>query len=228
MLAGGFKILCVIGVAGLAGAVLLLAGCGRATEPGAGTPATNVIAFPSTRVSASDGGYPDELPESVLPDAERAAVRAVAMTGDVVRAGLTSRGDVIRTFTTAEYANQLLEMTNAQLRSLTGDLVKRGIALDQLQVIETPIAVDATPGEGYVMATVWSVTVVVAPGMGTARQVWRTVQLELVPDGDRWLVNDWMVDAGPTPVPDPEATFDPAGHFEMWLQADRAARLGGS
>ena len=220
-----FKIMCVVAVAALATAVLL-AGCGRATGPSS---PSNATPLPSPRVPVPEGyEYPDELPVSVLPDAERAAVRAVAMTGEVVRAGLTSRGDVIRTFATPEFAAELLETTNAQLRSLTADLVKRGISLDELQLVETPITVDATVGEGFVIAWVWSVTVVVAPGMGTARQTWRTIQIELVPDRDRWLVNDWSVDPGPTPVPDPEASFDDASQFEMRMNADHAPRLGGS
>ena len=225
MWAAEFKVMCVVGVVALAAAVFL-AGCGRTVGP---SPVNNVTPLPSPRVPVSAGYvYPDELPVSVLPDAERAAVRAVAMTGEVVRAGLTSRGDVIRTFATPEYAAELLETTNTQLRTLTADLVKRGISLDQLQVVETPITVDATVGEGFVVAWVWSVTVVVAPGMGTARQIWRTIQIELVPEGDRWLVNDWSVDPGPTPVPDPEASFDDARRFEIRMQADHAPRLGAS
>lgn len=218
-----FKIMCVVAVAAFAAAVLL-AGCGRTTSS---STVSTVTPLPSPRVPVPEGyEYPDELPVSVLPDAERAAVRAVAMTGEVVKAGLTSRGDVIRTFATPEYAAELLETTNTQLRTLTADLVKRGISLDQLQVVETPITVDATVGEGFVVAWVWSVTVVVAPGMGTARQIWRTIQIELVPDRDRWLVNDWLVDPGPTPVPDPEASFDDARLVEIRMNADHASRLG--
>lgn len=225
MWAAEFKVMCVVGVVALAAAVFL-AGCGRAAGP---SPVNNVTPLPSPWVPVPAGYvYPDELPVSVSPDAERAAVRAVAMTGEVVRAGLTSRGDVIRTFATPEYAAELLETTNTQLRTLTADLVKRGISLDQLQVVETPVTVDATVGEGFVVAWVWSVTVVVAPGMGTARQIWRTIQIELVPDRDRWLVNDWSVDPGPTPVPDPEASFDDARRFEIRMQADHAPRLGAS
>lgn len=224
--ASEFKIMCIVAVAAIAAAALL-AGCVRSGSNN--TPVATVTTLPSPRsVPSWDEDYPDELPVSVLPDAEDAAARAVAMTGEVLRAGLTTRGDLISTFATPEFAPELLAQTNTQLRRMTADFVKRGISAEDLQVVETPITVDATPGEGYVVAWVWSVTVMTAPGMGTARQIWRTVQLELVREHDQWLVNDWLVTAGPTPVPDPSATFDPAKAFENRMKADRPLRLGAS
>lgn len=224
--ASEFKVMCIVAVAAIAAAALL-AGCVRS---GSNTTSfASVTSLPSPHsVPAFDDEYPDELPVSVLPDAEDAAARAVAMTGEVVRAGLTTRGDLIRTFATPEFAPKLLSQTNTQLRRMTADFVKRGISAEDVQVIETPITVDATVGEGFVIAWVWSVTVMVAPGMGTARQIWRTVQVELVREHDQWLVNDWLVTAGPTPVPDPSATFDPATAFETLMKAERPLRLGAS
>ena len=76
---------------------------------------------------------------------------------------------------------------------------------------------------------VWSVLVVAAPGVGPGRQVWRTVTLDMVEAGGRWLVDGWASTPGPTPAPPAEGAFDDAAAFVEplgWPPASAPATAG--
>ena len=76
---------------------------------------------------------------------------------------------------------------------------------------------------------VWSVLVVAAPGAGRARQVWRTVTLDLVDASTGvWLVDGWASTPGPTPAPPPEAPIVDAAAIVAPLAGRRHGRRGGA
>ena len=72
---------------------------------------------------------------------------------------------------------------------------------------------------------VWSVLVVAAPGVGPGRQVWRTVTLDMVEAGGRWLVDGWTSTPGPSPAPPAEGAYDDAAAFVEPLSWPPASRL---
>ena len=142
--------------------------------------------------------------------ARRAAVAAVAMTPAVFAAGFISRRDLIAGMATPRYAPQLADATSRQVNDLLVELGRRTPDVSGLSVVEEPVtaSVQVTGPRGT--ARVWSVLVIVVPGAGPGRQLWRTttVELELV-DG-RWLVDGWSSTPGPSPAPAAEGSFEDA------------------
>jgi hypothetical protein len=172
---------------------------------GAGGPA------PADAVAAHDGGSPAGGPAKPdLGAARAAAVRAVSLTGRVVRAGLISRRDLILSVSTAGFGPRLADETSQAVDAMLLELGERDVDTAMLAVVEQPVTATAETNGGGVRVRVWSVLVVAAPGAGPARQVWRTVTLEMVDVDARWLVNGWSSTPGPTPAPAPETRFDDA------------------
>lgn len=195
----------------LVAVAVLSAGCSSPAEPSTGG---ETSAVPS-------------LPTSVAFESARsAAVSAVAMTGEVTAAGFASRPDLIRSFTTADFAPVLLDRTNQQLRDLAREFVGQGIGLSSLKAVETPLTASVVATDTGARATVWSVLVVVVADAGPARQMWRTVTLDLVPVDGTWRVDAWESVAGPTPLPLTEASFDDVQAFDGPLSW-AAASTGG-
>jgi hypothetical protein len=141
------------------------------------------------------------------------AVRAVALTGDVVRAGPISRRELIASFTTARYGSTLARLTSDAVNAMLLELGNRDADPASLAVVEQPITASAAATASGIRVRVWSVLVVAVQGAGPGRQVWRTTSLDMVDAGDRWLVDGWSSTIGPSPAPPPEGVFDDADAF---------------
>lgn len=142
--------------------------------------------------------------------ARAAAMRAVSLTGQVVRAGLISRRDLILSLSTPGFGPTLANETSQAVDRMLLELGERDVDTGKLAVVEQPVTATSETNGGGVRVRVWSVLVVAAPGAGPGRQVWRTVTLDMVNIGARWLVDGWYSTPGPTPAPAPEAGFDDA------------------
>jgi hypothetical protein len=204
-------------VPALVALVVLAVGCSRQAE----TPATT-LAVPASQAQAA----------GVLETARVVALRAVAMTGQVATAGFTARADLIASFATADFAPVLLDRTNEQMRDLAQEFVGQGIGLSSLRAVETPLTATAVDTDSGARVTVWSVLVIAVTDEGPARQLWRTVTLDLVESESEsegegtWRVSAWDSLPGPTPLPPTDAMFDDGPAFDGPLSW-QAATLGG-
>ena len=156
---------------------------------------------------------PPAEPSDDIEQARSAAVAAVALTDDVARAGFISRRELIESFTTPSYGPTLADETSAAITAMLLDLGERDVNPADLHVVEQPISARTEVTADGVRVEVWSVLVVAVPGTGPGRQVWRTVTLDMVQSGGRWLVDRWSSVPGPTPSPSAEAAFDDAKAF---------------
>ena len=138
---------------------------------------------------------------------------AVALADDVARAGFISRRELIESFTTTSYGPTLANETSEAVTAMLLDLGERDVDPADLHVVEQPISASAERTADGVRVNVWSVLVVAVPGTGPGRQAWRTVTLDMVQVGTRWLVDHWSSAPGPTPSPAAEAAFDDAKAF---------------
>jgi hypothetical protein len=198
-------------VPALVALVVLAFGCSRQAD----TPATT-LAAPATQTQPAD----------VLEIARAVALRAVAMTGQVATAGFTSRADLIASFATADFAPALLDRTNEQMRDLAQEFVGKGVGLSSLRAVETPLTATAVGTDAGARVTVWSVLVIAVADEGPARQLWRTVTLDLVESDGTWRVAGWDSAPGPTPLPSTDATFDAGPAFDGPLSWHAAAGGG--
>lgn len=184
---------------------------------------------PSARVGSPAGmpraSQPTPSPDVDVEGARRAAADAVALTDEVVTAGLISRRDLIAGFTTAEFGGRLADETSAQVNALLVELGERDADPARLAVLEQPITATGAATSSGVRVEVWSVLVVAVPGVGPARQVWHTVTLDMVLVDGRWLVDSWSSVPGPSPALPVEVTLDPAEAVAERI--DSAARGGG-
>lgn len=141
--------------------------------------------------------------------ARAAAISAVALTGDIVRAGFITRADMIAALATPAFAPELAQDTTAQVEDLVAEIGSDEVVPSELTWLESPLTATVTtpaaadnPDRAEV--EVWSVLVVAAPD-GIARQGWRTVTLNLSwVDGD-WRIDGWSSRPGPTPALPPLA-----------------------
>ena len=158
-----------------------------------------------------------------MEGARTAAVAAVAATGDVVRAGMFSRLDMIERIATPSYAPVLASATTTQVNEFVVALGASGVDPTDLRVIEAPITATAIAvGDGQVSVEVWSVLVLSIPDTSVARQAWRTVRLDMVEVDGRWLIDGWTSSAGPAPALPPEgqvASRDEVDSRLTWLPA---------
>lgn len=152
-----------------------------------------------------------ESDDDIGDDPQAAAVRAVALTGDVVTAGFISRRVMIDSFTTSRFGTELADATSSQVTALLLELGARDADSALLRVIEQPLSARTiSQGPDRAVVDVWSMLVVAVPGAGPGRQVWRTVRVELVADELGWLVDGWTSTLGPTPALAPQATISEA------------------
>ncbi|MCU1395326.1 MAG: hypothetical protein JWM34_3754 [Ilumatobacteraceae bacterium] len=159
---------------------------------------------------------------SVLAAARQAAIDAVATTPTVMKAGFISRRDLIASFATPTYAPKLADETSAQMDELLVQVGQDDVDAGSMQLAERPITAAATTTRDGVQVQVWSVLIIAVRGAGPARQVWRTVTLQMRLDGGRWLVDDWKSTLGPTPSPAADVTFEDASTFTGPLGWDAA------
>ena len=81
---------------------------------------------------------------------------------------------------------------------------------DALVIHEQPITVASTGSAGAVRVQTWSVMIVTVPDLGPARQLWRTITLDMVEVDGVWLLDGWESEIGPTPAPPAEGLVDAA------------------
>lgn len=146
-----------------------------------------------------------------------AAIRAVALTDDVFSAGFISRRELIETFTTESFGPVLADETSQQVTNLIFELGDRDVTPSGLSIVEQPLTSNVVSISGTeATVEVWSVLVIVAPGAGPARQVWRTVTVDLEQVAGDWLVDAWASRSGPTPALAAEASVsDSADTIEV-------------
>ena len=139
------------------------------------------------------------------------AMDAVGLTDDVLRAGFISRRDLIGSFATESFGPKLADETSAQVSRLMAELGDRDVNPADLAVVEQPISATVIAETADAASVdVWSVMVVAAPGAGPARQVWRTVSVDLRRVDAEWLVDGWESTLGPTPALSPEVAMSDA------------------
>lgn len=215
-----FVAVAVVAVVGVAGALVALSNrtsAGSHPSPSLQAPAA---ASPVAVTDDSAIGDSSAAPVVDLDGARRAAIAAVASTGEVMAAGMFSRRDVIARFATPPYAPQLTAETTGQVTGFLVALGANGVDSSQLSVMEAPIASRARADGLRAVVEVWSVLVVTVPGTSVAREAWRTVTLDMANVDGRWLVDRWASSPGPAPAPAPNA--------DVADRADVVTRLGWS
>lgn len=205
-----------VGVAALAALALLGLVVSRVTGASGREPAAEAAGSPTSARSVPSVSIDVE-------GARAAAIAAVASTGQVVRAGMFSRLDMIERMATPSYAPVLASATTTQVNEFVVTLGASGVDPTDLQVIEAPITATATAvSDRQVAVEVWSVLVVSMPDTSVARQAWRTVSLDMVEVDGRWLIDGWTSSAGPAPALPPEgqvASRDEVDSRLTWLPA---------
>jgi zona occludens toxin (predicted ATPase) len=195
--------------------VLLVAGLVGVVLVRGGSSASNVAAGDSVVDAGATAGPTASSP---VPPPEDAAAAAVAMTGDVVTAGLISRRELIESFTTPGFGAELADLTSEQVTSMRLSLTEAGRSAIGLSVSEFPLRTNLVARtDDAATVAVWSVVVIAANDAQVARQVWRTVTVDLVLVDGRWLVDGWTSVDGPTPAAAPEGQIasgtEVAGHL---------------
>lgn len=141
--------------------------------------------------------------------ARAAAISAVAVTGEIARAGFITRSDMLSELASDRYAPTLAAESGRQLTAMLAEVEARGVARQSVLFRELPLTarvvnVDTTTAQ----VEVWSVLIAAAPGGGAPRQAWRTVAVELVWERDDWRIDGWTASAGPTPALASSAAVD--------------------
>lgn len=140
--------------------------------------------------------------------ARAAAMSAVRLSGDIARAGFITRGDMIRAFASDGFGEELIERTDTQLGELSEALGDAFIVSPKLTWHETPLTAEVVRGDDKrALVKVWSVVVLATPEVGVPRQLWRTVEAELVWEDHDWKVDEWDSWPGPTPALTPAAAI---------------------
>jgi len=220
----GIVVFCALAVAVLGGVVVSKA----TSEPADAQASTASVAQIDGNQSVA--GEADVAPP-VPSDEDRvrdAAVRAVALTDDVFSAGFISRRELIESFTTDSFGPRLADETSQQATKLIFELGDRDIMPSALSIVEQPLTSNVVSISGAeATVAVWSVLVIVAPGAGPARQVWRTVTVDLKLVDGEWLVDAWNSISGPTPALAAESSVsDSSDTIEVveWVHVDEAGR----
>lgn len=153
----------------------------------------------STQPSSWDHGIPVGYPND-HDGARSAALAYMALTAMVATSGPLTRADMIDALAAPSYADELTAATTRQVDELIAPLNGPAVLVQDLVWVETPLSAEITPTPTGVRAAVWSVVVVANPTSSVARQLWRTVYLDLEWDLDRWRVQHWSATPGPTPA----------------------------
>lgn len=201
----------------LVGAIVARVGSGD-TEPD-GNPSA-IVTEPSANSPSATGPGTAGAPSTLIDEAQRAAIKVVGRTGEVVAAGFISRRELIETFTTRSFGPTFADATGRAIDAMLIELGSREVDLADLIVREQPIASTAATTADGVQVRVWSVLIIAAPGTGPGRQVWRTVTLDMVNHGGVWLVDGWASSPGPTPSPPAEGIVDSAETVAVALSWD--------
>lgn len=222
----------LVGVVVFAGVRLVRGdgGSGSSTTVEGGSAARIVVAAESAvdrSVEADErtgsGIGPIVAPPSDLADAENAALDIVRSLGEVAQAGFISRRELVESFTTDTFGPDFASETGQQVDTLLMELGARGVDDAGLVIHEQPITANSTDTPGGVRVRTWSVMILAIPDLGPARQVWRTISLDMVYVGGTWLLDGWESETGPTPAPPAEAfvdTGDSVAEVLSWRRVD--------
>lgn len=167
-----------------------------------------------------------DAPANATADAETAAISVVASTGDVVEAGFISRRELVESFCTERFGPTFASESGRAIDAMLLELGARDVERSGLAVLEEPVTATSTVTAAGVQVRVWSVLVVAARGAGPARQVWRTVTVDMVEVDGRWLVDGWVSQFGPTPAAPAEAPIDAGEPVAVVLGWDRTQLAG--
>jgi hypothetical protein len=219
----GIIVACALGVAVLGGVVVSkISTSADAQSRPASTEQTNSNQSGLNDTEVIPPGRSDE------DQVRDAAVRAVALTDDVFAARFISRRELIETFTTDSFGPVLADETSQQATNLIFELGDRDIKPSDLSMVEQPLTSNVLSiSSTEASVNVWSVLVIVAPGAGPARQVWRTVTVDLQLVDGEWLVEAWNSTSGPTPALASEVSVsDSTDTIEVveWVHLDEAER----
>jgi hypothetical protein len=155
--------------------------------------------------------------------AEQAALEIVRSIDEVARAGFISRRELVESFTTDEFGPEFASETGQQVDTLLMELGARGVDDAGLVLHEQPITVTSTDVADGVQVETWSVLIVAVSDLGPARQVWRTITLDMVDVDGAWLLDGWESEIGPTPAPPAEGLIDTADSVTdvlVWRRVD--------
>ena len=142
--------------------------------------------------------------------AEAAALEIVRSIDEVARAGFISRRELVESFTTDGFGPEFASETGQQVDTLLMELGARGVDDAALVIHEQPITVTSVDSADGVQVETWSVMIVAVTDLGPARQVWRTITLDMVDVDGVWLLDGWESEIGPTPAPPAEGLIDTA------------------
>lgn len=181
----------------------------RAANPAksAGTASSNDPGMPEF---ADTEGDPIDARRSNRVAAEEAALEIVRSIDEVARAGFISRRELVESFTTATFGPEFASETGQQVDTLLMELGARGVDDAGLVLHEQPITVTSIDSADGVQVETWSVMIVAIPDLGPARQVWRSITLDMVEVDGAWLLDGWESEIGPTPAPPAEGLIDTA------------------
>ena len=187
-------------VAGVGLGIVGFTGCGSADQDGRAVsqsrpPATAGVVR-SERFGVPQGWSHDER------GARAAAVSAVALTGDVARAGFITRRDMISALASTRFAPRLVRSSAEQLEELLHGLADDGVSTEALLFRELPLTARVVHvDERTAQVMVWAVLVAGVPERRKPPlQLWRTVIVDLVWERGDWRVDEWATTAGPSPA----------------------------
>jgi hypothetical protein len=115
--------------------LVVLAIAGTLLSRGAHRTADRSAAAAAVRSPAGTANGGVTVPESGFVDVEaarRAAVDAVSLTDEVVKAGFISRRDLVASFTTKAYGPTLAAETSEQIKRLLSELGERDADVSQV------------------------------------------------------------------------------------------------
>lgn len=189
-----------------------------------------IVATPTESTQSAEGeGRADAGTDQIdgatsdVVDAEDAALDVVRSLGKVARAGFISRRELVQSFTTDGFGSEFASETGQQVDTLLMELGARGVDDEGLVMYEQPITVTSTRSADGVQVQTWSVMIVSVPDLGPARQLWRTITLDMVEVDGVWLLDGWESEIGPTPAPPAEGLIDTAdsvGEVLAWRRVD--------
>jgi len=165
---------------------------------------------PTRHEQVDQEGVADNSALASVAGPQQAALRAVALNGELVTAGHFSRRDLIQSVATPQLAEALNADASAQILDFQFE-VNTSADFEILQAPVTSQVRELEPGRAEV--TIWSVVVVSSAEFGIGREAWQTSRLELVLADGVWLVDVWDTQPGPAPAPSSDLVF--AGPGEL-------------
>jgi hypothetical protein len=195
------------------GVAVVLAGVAAGCTPAAGdNGVTSAAGAPGVATGSGGGG------------AATAAVAFVAAAAEVAPAGPIARRELLAGLVTdASFPRQVVEL-EAQIAEFEAEVsgsTGRSVHLSQFDWVESPLRVSVEEfGDTAARVEVWSVSIFGQAELGPPQTTWRTLTLDVMVEGGRWLVDEVVsIEPGPTPVSDAMAVpdeFDAFAEVAAW------------